>query len=334
MDKKQLKSSKSRKVLVGAALGVGAGLSGFGLRSRIRHYTLRRLALFPRVVGERTPRDLGMEYHEVWFQTRDGLKLHGWYIPDPPGGGATRHVTVIIGHGHTGNKEPDLHYAAMFYQAGYNVFMFDFRGHGRSEGPRGSSMGYWERLDVHAAVDWLLNQGQTRFAAFGISMGAAILIMAAAENPYIRAVIADSAYAHLYRSIAAELSNITRLPLWFTRPLGRYAWRIMADHHRFPLRSASPADYVAAIAPRPLLLIHGEEDLLTRPENAHVLYERAGEPKELWLMPGITHAQGYVSFGPTYQQRVLEFLDKVDWEVEPVLVAPTHTLDGLPVLNS
>jgi hypothetical protein len=71
-----------------------------------------------------------------------------------------------------------------------NVFMFDFRSHSRSEGPPGTSMGYWEKLDVHGAVDWLLGRGETRFASFGISMGA--VIMVTAENPYIWAVIAEA----------------------------------------------------------------------------------------------------------------------------------------------
>jgi alpha/beta superfamily hydrolase len=69
--------------------------------------------------------------------------------------------------------------------------MFDFQGYGLSDGPPGTSMGYWEKLDVHGAVDWLLGRGETRFASFGISMGAVIMIMVTAnmltrvENAYI-----------------------------------------------------------------------------------------------------------------------------------------------------
>ena len=319
------------KQWLGIGLGLAGGLGLLRVRTIVREMTLARLALFPRVVGPRTPLDLELPFEEVWFMARDGMRLHGWYISHSPDRADAKNVTVVMGHGHTGNKEPDLEYARFFYRAGYNVFMFDFRGHGRSDGPRGSSMGYWERLDVHGAVDWLIGRGQERLAAFGISMGAAIMIMAAAENPFIRVVVSDSAFAHLYRSIAAEVNNMWGVPMWAARGMGYIGWRILADHHRFPRRAASPADYVAAIAPRPLLIIHGEEDKLTRIENAEILYKLAGQPKEFWRQPGISHVGGYVAYGPQYEWRILDFLDRVDWQQPLHLEAPRQTLDGIKI---
>lgn len=329
------KSEKTRRgpagLVVRATLVGSAAYAWWRVRARLQRIVINRLAIFPHVVGPRTPRDLDMEFEEVWFPARDGLKLHGWFIPGATDGATPKNITVIAGHGHTGNKEPDLEYAAFFQKAGYNVFMFDFRGHGRSEGPRGTSMGYWEKLDVHGAVDYLLGRGETRFAAFGISMGAAIMIMATAENPYIRAVVADSPYAHLRRSIAAEINNIYHAPMFVARPLSRYAWAIFAKHHTLPRGKGNPADYVAAIAPRPLFIIHGEADMLTRVENAHILYELAGQPKELWIQPDVAHTKTYMVYGKEYEQRVLAFLDKVDWNTPVQLKAPEQTLEGIPV---
>ncbi len=317
-------------ITAGVFLLIAAAL--LKLQNFARTITLRRLALFPRYLAERTPGELGLPFEEVWFESRDGLKLHGWYIPSPATGvAAPKNVTILMGHGHTTSKEPDLEYARFFHQAGYNVFTFDFRGHGRSEGPQGSSVGYWEKLDVHGAVDWLIGRGQERIAAFGISMGAAILIMATAENPFIRAVIADSAFAQLYRSIAAEINNMWRLPLWLARPLGYYSWRILAAHHRFPLKASSPADYVAAISPRPLLLIHGDQDRLTRVENAYLLSRLSAPPTQLWIQPGLGHVQGYQTYGPAYEKRLLDFLATVDWQKPLDLPAPSITLDGIRV---
>jgi uncharacterized protein len=320
------RSRQGTGLIVGSATMLGLVVLDNWLRRKI----LARLALCPRVVGKSTPLDAGMPFEEVWFPSRDGLKLHGWFIPGHPEGKArSKNITVIMGHGHAGNKEPDLHYALFFHQAGYNVLMFDFRGHGQSEGTRGSSMGYWERLDVHGAVDWLLGRGLARFAAFGISMGGSILIMAAGENPYIRAVITDCAYAQAYRSIASEMSNIYGLPMWLTRPFGRYAWWKMAKYHRFAWKNSSPADYVGNIAPRALLLIHGEQDKVTRIENAYLLYKLANQPKELWVLPDVGHTDGYSAYGTAYSERILNFLERVDWEAAPDLRAPARTLDGV-----
>lgn len=303
---------------------VAGGLAGWWQTRRfLRNLILARLSHTPRVVGQRTPADFGMQFEEVWFYARDGIKLHGWFLQPPVG----QDKTIVLAHGHSGNKEPDLVYAQFLYAAGYNVFMFDFRAHGRSEQAGGGSMGHHERFDVHGAVDWLVGRGQTSLAVMGFSMGAAIIIMAAAENPLIRAVIADSPYAHLYRSISAEINNMWGVPLPVARVLGYYAWRVHARYHGFAHRTGSPADYVKRIAPRPLLIIHGEKDRLTRLENAKILYREANEPKELWVLTGLEHCVGLTTLGDSYQQHVLDFLARVDWAKPVALSAPERTLD-------
>lgn len=319
--------NKERKTGRWLALSLGiAGLGGlYQARKTLYSFAIRRLALVRRIVDEKTPAEEGLAYEEIWFKSRDGLKLHGWYIPAPDGPGK---ATIIMGHGHAGSKVADLHYAAFFRRGGYSVFMFDFRGHGQSDGPLGTSMGYWERYDVAGAVDWLLGRGLDRLAMFGISMGGSIAILAAAENPHIKAVVADSPYAHLRRSIAAELNNMTGLPLWLMRPVGWWGYRVLAGHHGFDWREGHPAEVVAKLAPRPLFIIHAQEDRLTRVENAHVLFKAARHPKELWIQPGIGHVEGYGVYGPEYERRVLEFLDKVDWQTPAPPLSPEHTLDG------
>lgn len=321
------KKSKS-----GRWLAFGLGMGGAILARQIRGYlfkmVIRRLAVMERTLDDKTPDQAGLPYEEVWFRSRDSLNLHGWFIPAEDGPGK---ATIIMGHGHGGSKVADLHYADFFRRGGYSVFMFDFRGHGRSDGPKGTSMGYWERFDVVGAVDWLRGRGINRVGMFGISMGAAIAILSAAENPDIKAVVSDSAYAHLRRSIAAEINNMWGIPMWFGRLLGWWAYSMMAQHHGFSWREGNPADVVEQISPRPILFIHAEEDLLTRVENAHILYKKAKHPKELWIQPGIGHVEGYGVHGATYEQRVLEFLDKVDWEAPAPPAPPAKTLEGIPL---
>jgi fermentation-respiration switch protein FrsA (DUF1100 family) len=304
---------------------IGAG-SALILRDYLYRITLRRVVMLDRVVSKKTPEEEGLSFEEVWFRSRDGLKLHGWYLPAV--GNGSGKATIIMGHGHGGSKVADLHYAAFFRQGGYSVFMLDFRGHGKSEGPKGTSMGYWERYDVAGAVDWLLGQGLTRMGMFGISMGAAIAILSAAENPHIKAVVADSAFAYLPSSIASEIKNSFGLPHWLARPLSWWAYTVVAQHHGFSPREGHPAEVVAKIAPRPLFLIHAEDDTLTLVENAYILFKRANHSKELWIQPGIGHVDGYGKFGTRYEQRVLDFLDRVDWEATFEPAPPEQTLDG------
>ncbi|MEI6046666.1 MAG: alpha/beta fold hydrolase [Chloroflexota bacterium] len=316
--------NKQKWIALGLSLA-GTG-SAFVLRNYVYRKAIRRLVMLNRFLSEKTPKEAGLPFEEVWFKSRDGLKLHGWFIPaqDSLAGKAT----IIMGHGHSGSKVADLHYAAFFRQGGYSVFMLDFRGHGQSEGPKGTSMGYWERYDIAGVVDWLLGRGLTRFGIFGISMGAAIAILAAAENPLIKAVVADSAYAHLPRAISHEIQRSYGLPVWLAQPLGWWAYAMVAKHHGFSFWEGHSAEVVAKIAPRPLLIIHAEEDNVTPVENAQILFQRALHPKELWIQPGIGHVEGYNKFGVRYEQRVLEFLDRVNWQATTAPLPSQPTLDG------
>src|SRR6185369_7667751 len=106
---------------------------------------------------------------------------------------------------HGGNKHTTLPLAGMLYPD-YNVLLLDHRGHGDSGGLR-TTIGYEERLDVHAAVDVLVERGLGPVGIFGMSMGAATAILAAAEDERIAAIVADSPYARLRWAVArsAEL---------------------------------------------------------------------------------------------------------------------------------
>lgn len=88
---------------------------------------------------------------------------------------------------------------------------------------------------------------------------------------------------------------------------------------------------MAAIAPRPLFIIHGEADIRNRVENAYILYELACWTKELWIQPDVAHTKTYMIYGQEYEKRVLDFLDKLDWETPVELKAPEFSLEGSKV---
>jgi fermentation-respiration switch protein FrsA (DUF1100 family) len=216
--------------------------------------------------------------------------------------------------------------------------MFDFRGHGYSDGPEGTSLGYVERLDMHAAVDFLLNRGERRIGVMGFSMGASVAIIAAAENPHIGAVLADSPYAELWRSISTEVNRLYRAPGIFAAWSAKYAFWEMGVHHRFKVSIADPTSFVRRISPRPLFLIHGELDALTPVENSKILYKLAKEPKELWIEPGAGHVMVYEQKPEEYMTRVLSFFDRVDWQARTREAIPERwteefTANGITTLD-
>jgi fermentation-respiration switch protein FrsA (DUF1100 family) len=134
-------------------------------------------------------------------------------------------------------------------------------------------------------------------------MGAAISIMVAAGDPTVRAVVADSSYAAIGDVIAAAYRRRKVPTVFLLAASDRYnGWR-----YGYRFGALRPIDAIARIAPRPILVIHGEADDLTPVEHAHRLYAAAHEPKELWTVPDAPHCGAYFADRETYVKRVSEF---------------------------
>ena len=236
--------------------------------------------------------------------SRDGVRLSAWWFAHPD---AT--ASIVLCHGHGSNKLTNLWLADDLYPR-FNVLLLDLRGHGESEGWH-SSVGYLERLDILASIDWLAERmGPPPIGVLGVSMGGAAAIHAAAENQRISAVVADSSFARLRgpvfeaicargypRRVAGVLAwSVCTVAPWLGAPRGR-PWR-------------DPLDVVDRIAPRPLLLIHGEADDFVALEQANALFARAAEPKALWIVPEAGHARAAEIDPAAYAQRVRTFFTR------------------------
>jgi len=283
----------------------------------ISFWGARQLIYPPEPDPEGNPCDYGLPYLEVIFPSRDSLSLHGWFIPpegsslpsladDGWSGGSKG--TVIFCHGRFGSKDPDLKYVPFFREAGYNTFLFDFRGHGRSEG-KYSSMGYYERLDLLGAIDLLQSKGISRFGVLGFSLGGGIGIVTAAQSEAIVAVISDGGFAQLRRVVEAGSRKKGFPPLLTTLIVPLMLWmagrRLGCD-----LEEADPLRWVEKITPRALLLIHGAQDPYISVEDLRRLYDAAGEPKELWIVDEAGHRQVDEVRPADYRGRVLGFFDR------------------------
>lgn len=242
--------------------------------------------------------DLGFEYEDVTFPSRDGLELSGWFVPGKNG------ATIIITHGFSGNRLAGLNAARILSGAGFAVLMYDLRGHGRSQG-QVSTWGWLEINDLLGAVDYLRRRADVdpmRIGALGFSLGGQISLRAAAQERWIRAVAAEGPpFATLSDHIIAPGFNLRKLVfypwLWIM-----YNYQVLLTGVRQP---PSLTQQMPKISPRPVLLIaagRGQEFLITRR-----LFDVAGEPKALYHVPEAEHADSSRARPQEYARKLIEF---------------------------
>lgn len=245
------------------------------------------------------PGDLGLEYENVRFTTDDGVTLSGWLIP------AARETStaVVMLHGFSGHRLPELAALVPWLQERHNVLQFDFRGHGESDASA-VTMGTLERRDVAAAVRFLEGRGLGPIALFGVSMGGSTAIVSAPDLP-VAAVVADAPYAEIHHPVANRMRSVGY-------PLAAIGARIIVAAAALRTRSrlSDPIRAVSRVAPRPLLVISPREDRLISWRQSARLYEAAGQPKELFVVEGAGHAEAYAMAPEAYRSRVLDFLER------------------------
>ncbi|AMV39535.1 alpha/beta hydrolase [Planctomyces sp. SH-PL62] len=239
---------------------------------------------------------------EPWTtRTRDGLTLRGWRLVT----GDPRRLIVLV-HG-MWSAWPEM--AALgrdLHERGYDVLLFDLRGHGQSDSAR-LSLGSRERADLRAVLDWARGEGyeEDRIGWLGYSMGAATLVLEAAVNPAIRIAVLDSPYGDLPRLLEGQLSKHSRLPSWFNPGILACA-RLL-----YGLRTEDlvPIAAAAAWGDRPMLLIHGEADSTVPVAQARSLGRAVGAACLTAFLPGVEHVEAYRSDPRRYVALISRFFD-------------------------
>ncbi len=243
-------------------------------------------------------------YQSVRFQSTDGLWISGWTLRTS---GYSPWIIFCPGLGT--NRADLLEIAEGLYRAGYHILMFDFRAHGESEG-RATSFGWLERRDLEGALAFVGSLDTAHdypHGAFGMSMGGSVALMVAADDERLGAVAVDSPYHNLEDSLALHLKLLYRLPRWPFLSLIALTYRI-----RFGawLAQMSPIDAIEQIGPRPVLIIHGEDDRRIPPETIQALANRAKPPKELWTIREASHLGGFHMDSNAYRRRLIQFFDR------------------------
>lgn len=302
------------------AIALSIALLSVVLYGGLSAFISTQLVYAPRSPVRSSPAAYGLSYHDVTFPARtDHLRIAGWFIPGVlPGGALTARRTLILVHGTRTNRADtgvgELPLSIALAKSGFAVLAFDMRGTGESASAP-LSMGQFEQRDVLGAVDFLRSGplpypslGRPRaIGGWGVSMGGATLLLAAAREPAIRAVVSDSAYDDVTPLLDQQLPKQAHLPPIFTPG-------VLASVHALygiDLAQSRPLGVIGRIAPRPLLLIHGASDTLVSPSDLSRLAEAArrapGARVSTWLVPGADHAQSYHVTSQQYVDRLTSF---------------------------
>ncbi|MDX9703803.1 MAG: alpha/beta fold hydrolase [Candidatus Auribacterota bacterium] len=265
-----------------------------------------------------TARESSPEFpgEHVSFKTRDGLTLEGYFI----NGKRSRGKTVVFCH-EVGAGWGSWHkYASFLPGAGYNLFSFDFRGHGATAGTNGYSPNQWispyEIEDIIGAVEYLRARPEVdknNISFFGISRGAGAAVCAAYEIKGIRAIIADSAFS-TYETLIDYILRWTsiylpfkRLPHWLNYMLAVHGMWLAS----FKIGHALPRmeKYLRKLDSVPVFFIHGDRDNYIPPDQAKRLYNMALEPKKLWIIAKARHNESVLVKPEQYREQILSFLN-------------------------
>lgn len=243
-----------------------------------------------------TPDRIGLAYRDVEFAAADGVRLHGWFLP----ASAPREGSVLFLHGNAENISTHIASVAWLPGAGFDVLLFDYRGYGRSAG-RPTLAGL--HRDFAAALETLLAMPEVdagRVVVLGQSLGGALAITALADSPLrqqVRGLVVEGAFTS-YRTLAQE----KLAAFWPTWPLQWPLSLTIDDRYR-------PIDAIAELAPLPVLIIQGEDDLVVPPAHGKALFAAAGAPKQLWLLPGTGHIQAFATLAN--RRRLRAWLEQV-----------------------
>ena len=231
---------------------------------------------------EITPARYGAPYEDVEFRAADGVRLHGWNTPPARADGPV----LLWSHGNAGNiSHRSENIAWLRRETGMGVFIYDYRGYGRSEG-KPSEAGLY--ADARAAYAWLRERAEPgRIVLFGRSLGAAVAVRIAAEGAQARGLILESPF----ESLAALGEKIFPfLPV-------RWMLRQEYDNVKWLPR-----------AKLPVLILHGDADEIVPLSQGRRVFELASPPKRFHLIRGAGHNNTYLVGGPAYWAAWREFL--------------------------
>lgn len=255
-----------------------------------------------------TPATFHLAFEEVAFRSADGVDLEGWWVPAPGAKG-----TVVMVHGLNRARIEMVRRAPFVHQAGWNALLVDLRHHGASGG-EATTFGVKEKEDVEAAVRLARERSPGPVVVWGVSLGAASVVFAAAEDPEVRGVICDSSFRSLDDTVRHHL-QLFRGFRWWLRIVPNWP---VADLVLFWMRQRggfdpAAADVLAAAAHlkgRPALFVANSDDRRMPKEIAFDLQAAVGPGAEVLIVPGKSHGGAWRDGTAAYEAAAAALLER------------------------
>ena len=291
-------------VFVLLVLLIGAGFYMAGYSMRIKPQTLDEARKWQEEHYNLSWYD-PLEKTDYTVSSYDGYILHAQFLKNPQG--SDRYI--IISHGYTDNRFGALKYAQMYLDLGFNVIVYDLRGHGLNESTF-CTYSARERKDLLA----LINDSHERyrdislFGLHGESLGAATSIAVLGEKPSVDFVVADCGFSEIASVLRGGLKSM-HMPEFLTG----FASRCAKIRFGYSYDEMKP---VGSLKDNkiPILFIHGADDRFILPEHSERMKAATNGYAEIHLIPGADHAMSVLTDPVGYQEIVREFLKKISGE--------------------
>ena len=283
---------------VGLALFVG-----LAVMTRGQAHDLVSNPIEARAALDASPADFGLPYEDVTVTSDDGFRLVGWYVPSENG------AVIMAQHGLKSNRAALLEEAEMLHDHGYGVLITSVRAHDESDGEL-ISFGYHEMKDWEAWYQFLMQRDEIdpeKVGILGTSMGATQAIQYASINKDIGAVVAHSPFSSIDDTVAVSVTAFTGLPPFPFAPMIVF-WA--EQELGFDSAEIDAKLWVDDISPRPIFILQAGQDMVVSVESGELLYNAAGEPRELWFEPDLGHASFDSELPEEFEARIVGFFDQ------------------------
>ena len=287
-------------ILITLILAITIGLLA---RTRSEAYDLLHSPMATRELPDETPAEYNLLFEDVTVTNPDGMKLAGWFIPSENG------AVIIMQHGYKSTRSELLNEAEMMHLHGYGVLLTSIRAHDYSEGEL-ITLGVYEVQDMEAWYQYLLTRDDIdpeKIGILGNSYGGMLSIQFASQNQNIKAVVANSAFSSMKDTVATSVKHFTGLPEFPFVPLIVF-WAEQSTGIK--MEEIDATKWIPLISPRPVFLMQGGADTVVSPNSGQLLYDAAGEPRELWFDPELGHVEFDTERSEEYEMRVVAFFDQ------------------------